>query len=254
MSVVKIEIQENVLSLCLNRADKMNALTFEMYRDMAEAIEQAKDNPQVRCILIKGEGKSFTAGNDLQDFSGSSEAAHLADTVRFMHALKDTPLPVVAQVHGLAVGIGTTLLLHCDLVYCSEDCRFVLPFIDLALVPEFASSYLLPKIAGHRKASEWLMLGKPFNAAEAMQFGIVTQVHRASALSEQVNRALNELVAKPRMALQHTKALMKSDRDQVTGLMNEELDVFIDQLSSPAAKEAFSAFIEKRKPDPAKFN
>lgn len=254
MSLIKIEQQQQVLVISLNRPHKMNALTFEMYVQMAEAIEQASQDSQLKAVLLKGEGESFTAGNDLQDFAGSTEKQQLADTERFMHALKDCLLPVVAQVHGLAVGIGTTLLLHCDLVYCSDDSKFVLPFINLALVPEYASSYLLPKIAGHRKASEWLMLGEPFGAKEAVDFGLVNQSTEADELQELVQRVLAKIVAKPRQAMAQTKALMKYDHQRVNQHMNKELDVFVAQLGTEAAKEAFSAFLEKRKPDPAKYN
>jgi len=254
MSSIKIEQQQQVLVISLNRPEKMNALTFDMYRQMAQALEGAGKNKQLRAVLIKGEGGSFTAGNDLQDFAGSTEKQQLADTIAFMHALKDCPLPVIAQVRGLAVGIGTTLLLHCDLVYCSDDSKFVLPFINLALVPEFASSYLLPKIAGHQKASEWLMLGEPFDAAEAVNFGLVNQSTGPDELEAVVQQVLAKIVAKPREAMSQTKSLMKYDHRQVTQHMNIELEAFVAQLGSDAAKEAFSAFLQKRKPDPAKYN
>ncbi|WP_438863910.1 enoyl-CoA hydratase [Neptunicella sp.] len=254
MSHIKIVQQQHCLTISMDRVERKNSLTFAMYQQMADAIIQAEQDDEIRVILIKGEGDCFTAGNDLSDFASASENAALGQTVRFMKALMNCTKPVVAQVHGLAVGIGTTMLLHCDLVYCEENTQFVLPFINLALVPEYAASYLLPRLAGHRKAAEWLMLGEPFNANQAEQFGLVNQSLDTQALTEHVNQVIAKLVSKPRQAMRSTKALMKSDGDNVMTHMDEELDIFIQQLESEAAKEAFNAFLQKRRPDPAKYN
>ena len=154
MSHILTHIEDHVLHIVINRVDKKNALTRSMYQQMADAIFDAKHHPDIRVILLKGHGDCFTAGNDIQDFASKEESEHVAETAAFMRALMDCEKPVIAQVHGVAVGIGTTMLLHCDFVYAQPNTRFVLPFINLGLVPEFASSYLLPKMAGHVKASE----------------------------------------------------------------------------------------------------
>lgn len=254
MSYIQHHIEHQVLHIQMNRPQKKNALSFQMYADMADLLLSVEQMPEVRAVLIKGDGRDFTAGNDLADFASAPGHEQLAPTVRFMNALMTCPLPVVAQVQGLAVGIGTTMLLHCDLVYCSEDSRFCLPFIDLALVPEYASSYLLPRLVGHRKAAEWLMLAEPFDAHEALHVGLVNKVLPSQTLQEEVNHVLGKLVSKPRQAMAFTKSLLKANHDEVAEHMNDELDLFIEQLGTPAAKEAFAAFIEKRRPDPKIYN
>ncbi|GAB3024033.1 enoyl-CoA hydratase [Bowmanella dokdonensis] len=249
MSHVLIKKADQVLHIGFNRPDKKNALNFQMYRQLAEALEEVAQDPDLRAVLIRGEGKDFTAGNDLSDFARSPDHEHIRETVRFMTALMHCPLPVVAEVRGLAIGIGTTMLLHCDLVYCAADSRFSLPFINLALVPEYASSYLLPRLVGHRKAAEWLMLGEVFGADEALTFNLVNKMVPAEQLDELVAKTLSSLVAKPKQAMQLTKALMKSNGNDVTSHMHEELACFVKQLATPAAREAFAAFLEKRAPD-----
>lgn len=254
MSEILIQQNNQVLEIIFNRADKKNALTHAMYQQMAEALEQATASEQIRAVLFKGEGQDFTAGNDLNDFAKASGPEQVEQTVRFMTALMKCPLPVVAQVQGMAVGIGTTLLLHCDLVYCADNARFSMPFIDLALVPEYASSYLLPRLVGHRKAAQWLMAGEPFDGKEAVQFGLVNQALPVAELDDKVKKVVQNLVSKPRQAMKLTKLLMKTSHQEVTKHMHNELDLFIRQLKSAPAKEAFSAFLEKRKPDPSRYN
>ncbi|AWL11609.1 2-(1,2-epoxy-1,2-dihydrophenyl)acetyl-CoA isomerase [Saliniradius amylolyticus] len=247
--MISIDHKQAVLVLTLKRSEKKNAITLPMYAAMADALEKAKEDESLRAVLIRGEGADFTAGNDISVFAEAGNE-HLGDTVRFMHALKNCPLPVVAQVQGRAIGIGTTLLLHCDLVYCADNAQFSLPFVDLALVPEYASSYLLPKLVGHRKAAEWLMLAEPFGAEEAREFGLVNAVISETELEASAWQAALKLAAKPKYALALTKKLMKYEQQAVTAHMNEELDFFLEQVQSPAAKEAFQAFLEKRTPDP----
>jgi len=251
MASVISDSRHSILTITLNRADKKNALTRDMYQMMADLIKGAEDDG-VKVIRIKGEGSCFTAGNDISDFARKGDGEHVSETAAFMRALCDCPLPVVAQVHGLAVGIGTTMLLHCDLVYSAPDARFVLPFINLGLVPEYASSYLLPRLAGRRKASEWLMLGEPFDAQEAKEFGLVTAIV-ADNLEATVINVCEKLAAKPAFALRHTKALMTNESEAVHQQMNEELDVFIEAMATEAAQEAFDAFLHKRPVNPEKF-
>lgn len=254
MDEVLVSFNDHVCTITLNRESKKNALTYEMYSTVGNAITEAQQNQNIKAILINANGNCFTAGNDMGDFAKSANEERLADNVLFMNALINCKLPVVASVSGLAVGIGTTLLLHCDLVIASKSARFVMPFVDLALVPEFASSYLLPKLAGHRKASKWLMLADEFDCKEAEQFGLVSEVVDDKDLISRTDAILEKLVNKPKQALIQTKALMKNDLEEILLHMNDELDIFVHQLSSVAAQEAFLAFIEKRKPDPAKYN
>jgi enoyl-CoA hydratase/carnithine racemase len=207
---------------------------------------------EVRAILIHGARDCFTAGNDLKDFlegpSGASQA------LRFVSALSKVGKPVVAAVGGPAVGIGTTLLLHCDLVYASRDARFHLPFVPLGLVPEAASSLLLPRTAGYQRAAAWLLLGQAFTADEALAAGIVTEVVSQETLLERARAAAKALVALPPESVRLTKQLMKRPvAAEVAEQMAEEARVFGERLQSAEAKEAMAAFIEKRKPDFSRF-
>lgn len=251
MSDVIINISGPVLEIILNRPDKKNALTQAMYQTMSDAIESAQQEDNVRVVIIKGQGNCFTAGNDLHDFvaTGNSDDQQLKNP--FMQSLIECQLPIVAQVQGLAIGIGTTMLLHCDLVVCADNARFTMPFVDLGLVPEFASSYLLPKLAGHRKASKWLLLGESFGPEEAEECGLVTDIVALDQLQEATDAMVKKLVLKPKMSLVESKKLMKSDQGEILLHMFKELDIFVRQLNSPAAKEAFNAFLEKRTPDRA---
>lgn len=253
MELIQTQQSDGVLTIAINRADKKNALTREMYQSMADAIRSVKENSAIKVIRIRGEGSCFTAGNDISDFANRQDGEHVGETAAFMAALAETPKVVIAQVHGLAVGIGTTLLLHCDFVYCATNTRFVLPFINLGLVPEYASSYLLPRLAGHRKAAEWLMLGEPFGADEACHFGLVTKVVDTDELAQTVDEVCAKLVGKPAFSLVQTKYLLKNDADDIQQQMNEELDVFIEAMGTEAAREAFDAFLKKRPINPEKF-
>jgi enoyl-CoA hydratase/carnithine racemase len=252
MSHVKVELLNRVLSITLSRPEKKNAISRDMYEDMAHAIGQVKHNQEIALVLFKGEGDCFTAGNDMQEFASVNAGLELRDNTLFMQALLECEVPVIAQVQGMAVGIGCTMLLHCDLVYCSPETRFVLPFINLALVPEFASSYLLPKLAGHRKASQWLMLGEPFAAHEAEQCGLVSQIVEAKELNGFVETVVAKLLTKPQYALRQTKQLMKSEQAKIQLHMKDELDIFSELLVTEAAQECFNAFLQKRKPDQRK--
>ena len=253
MSHVSTEIRQQCLTITLNRTDKKNALTCDMYQEMANAILGVRNDSDTKVVLIKGEGDCFTAGNDIGDFAQQQDNAQVPETSAFMHALAECRLPVIAQVHGLAVGIGTTLLLHCDFVYATPDTRFVLPFINLGLVPEYASSYLLPRVAGHIKAAEWLMLGEPFSAEEAYHFGLLTKVVKQEEMQQTVQSTVDKLVAKPSFSLKQTKALLKGNEERTKQQMNEEFDIFLEALGTTAAQEAFDAFLKKRPINPEKF-
>jgi enoyl-CoA hydratase/carnithine racemase len=223
-----------------------------MYAAMTESLAVAEAVGVVRAILIHGSRDCFTAGNDLKDFlegpSGASQA------LRFVSALSKVRKPVVAAVAGPAVGIGTTLLLHCDLVYAAPDARFQLPFVPLGLVPEAASSLLLPRAAGYQRAAAWLLLGQAFTAEEALAAGIVTEVVPRETLLERARAAATALAALPPESVRLTKQLMKQPLSaEVAGQMAEEARLFAERLQSAEAKEAMTAFIEKRRPDFSRF-
>lgn len=253
MSHIVVESTHGIFSISISRADKKNALTQVMYKQMGQAIIDAQQDDKVKVILLKSQGDIFTAGNDMHDFAKINQTAsddkNVDDNLIFMRALMECKLPVVAQVQGLAVGIGTTMLLHCDIVVCSDKSRFSMPFVDLGLVPEFASSYLVPQMAGHRKASKWLLLGETFNAQEAEQNGFVSEVVTLDNLHQRVEQITHALALKPKQALLSSKALMKSDQGKVSTQMRNEMEVFVKMLKTTAAQEAFNAFIEKRSPD-----
>lgn len=254
MSLIIKEIIDECLVLSMNRPEKRNALNDDMYQQLADEIRAHQDDPTIKVLYIKSSSEHFTAGNDLAKFASVTEKDELNATLAFLMALAEFPMPVVAEVRGMAVGIGSTMLLHCDFVYCDETAKFALPFVDLALVPEYASSMLLPQLVGHRKASEWLMLGEPFGPNEAEQFGLVNKVVSSDSLSGQSFDTIRTLCQKPRIAMRNTKALMKSNAETVKSHIDKEIDIFIEQLKSVPAKEAFTAFLEKRKPDPARYN
>lgn len=250
-------IAETAARICriqLNRADKKNALTADMYQALADAIAAAEADAQVRVLLIHGRPDCFCAGNDLKDFLERPPHGEDSPVFRFLKALSTAQKPVVAAVGGPAVGIGTTMLLHCDLVYAAPETRFQLPFVTLGLVPEAASSLLLPACAGYARAAELLLLGQPFTAEKALAAGIVTEIIPAGELFEHARTATGTLAALPPSSVRLTKALMKRrTAAAVAEQMREEGELFRGQLAAPEAKEAMNAFFEKRKPDFSRF-
>jgi enoyl-CoA hydratase/carnithine racemase len=238
----------------LARPDKKNAITAEMYGQLAEALTAADANPQVRAILLHGTAECFTAGNDLSDFLERPPTEGSATVWRFFEVLPQLKKPIVAAVGGPAVGIGTTLLLHCDLVYAAPNARFQLPFVQLGIVPEFASTFLLPLIAGYQRAAELVLLGQPFSAQKAHEAGIVTEVVPQEKLLERAREAAHALAALPPESIRLTKQLMKKRYGQAVGeTIAEEGRIFRERLASPEAQEAMTAFLEKRKPDFSRF-
>ena len=237
-----------------DRIDKKNALTAEMYAQLGAALAAAEADTQVRAVLLHGTAECFTAGNDIGDFlkrpaGGVPPAKALFDVLPHMKK------PVVAAVGGPAVGIGSTLLLHCDLVYAAPSARFQLPFVPLGLVPEAASSLLLPMSAGYQRAAELLLLGQPFGVEKASAAGFVTEVVGEAELLERARAAARALAALPPESVRLTKALMK--RPLAPGIaeqMAEELRLFSQRVASPEAREALSAFLEKRRPDFSRFS
>ena len=240
---------DGVAEVRLNRPEKKNAILGEMYAAMADGILAAEGDAAVRAIVIGGEGGSFTAGNDLSDFLNRPGSDETPPVRRFMVALSRAEKPVVAAVDGLAIGIGTTLLLQCDLVVASTRSRFQTPFVNLGLVPEFASSMLLPARLGPQRAAELLLLAESIDASTARDFGLVNRVVDPAELDATAMDLARRLAAKPPEAMRQSKRLMREDPDRVLQRMEDENEVFGRLLGSPEAREAFTAFLEKRAPD-----
>ena len=250
MSLILTARDGPVLGIQINRPEKKNALTADMYAAIAEALNAVNADPGVRAVLIHGAGDAFTAGNDLHDFLANAPRYADAPVFRFLNAVSHVEKPLVAAVSGVAVGVGTTMLLHCDLVYAAEGTKFALPFVNLGLCPEAASSFLLPAIVGYQRAAELLLLGEPFDAQKAWQLGIVTEVVSADAVLARATEAAHKLAAKPAASVRITKQLMKRNwMPTIEATLAEEIRHFGERLGSAEAKEAFAAFLEKRKPD-----
>ncbi|AHN75148.1 enoyl-CoA hydratase [Pandoraea pnomenusa] len=255
MEDVLVQRQGAVQVLSFNRAHKKNAITAAMYAQLAEGILAAEADPTLRVILIQGHPEAFSAGNDLEDFLKHPPTDGDAPVFRFLYAISEATKPIVAAVSGNAVGVGTTMLLHCDVVYAAETARFSLPFSQLALCPEAASSWLLPRVAGYQRAAEKLLFGEPFDVNEAVAMGFVNRVVPVAELSEYAARRAAQLAAMPAGSLRVTKQLMKGDSARnVRERIGEEALEFGKRLVSPEAREAFTAFFEKRKPDFTQFS
>jgi enoyl-CoA hydratase/carnithine racemase len=250
MTAVLIHTEAGVTTLTLDRVAAKNALTGDMYAAMADALAVAATDPSQRVVLIQGHASVFTAGNDIGDFMNNPPTQAGAPVHRFLEAIAAFPKPLLAAVCGPAVGVGTTMLLHCDLVYAGDNAMFALPFVNLGLCPEAASSLLLVQLMGHQRAAQALMLGDPFSAEAALEVGLVNSVLPPTEVNAYAQKQAQRLAAKPAEALMQTKRLMKSHQaESVRSAMGAEGEVFKRLLTAPAAKEAFSAFLEKRKPD-----
>lgn len=243
-----------ILTIEFNRPDKKNAITTAMYQALADALDDGQGNDAVRAIVLTGKPEIFTAGNDLEDFLSNPPVSDAHPTIRFMRALRAADKPVLAAVAGAAIGIGTTLLLHCDMVYAADNARFSLPFSQLGLCPEFGSSLLLPRLAGHQRAAEKLLLGEPFTAQEAREMGLVNQVLPPEQLLPFVQAQAARLAMLPAGSLRTTKRLLKGGQEALDARMAEELECFGRMLGAPEAREAFTAFFERRKPDFSRFS
>ncbi|WP_331346078.1 enoyl-CoA hydratase [Cellvibrio sp. UBA7661] len=246
--------EARVLTLSLNRPERKNALTLAMYGALADLIKNADMDGEVRVIVLTGTDEFFTSGNDLMDFMNEPEIHEHHPVVRFMEALRDCGKPVVAVVRGHAVGIGTTLLLHCDLVYAADDARLQLPFVNLGLCPEYASSYLIPRLVGQQKAAELFFLGEPFSGADAANLGIVTKAVPWDELTEYAKTKIARLAQQPPGAVRRTKALLRAaTRVAVDASLSTEYTGFAAGLASEECKESITAFFEKRAPDFSRF-
>ena len=243
--------EDGVTTITLNRLARKNSITAAMYAALAEAVQAARDDAAVRVLVLQGHETVFSAGNDLGDFINQPPAmGSEAPVIRFMHALAACEKPVLAAVCGPAVGIGTTMLFHCDLVYAGDNAAFSMPFVNLGLCPEFASSLLVPQMFGYHRAAEALLLGEPFMAEAALEAGLVNRVLPPTEASAYAQAQARKLAAKPLGSLIETKRLMKKGQQaQVRAQMDEESALFGRMLREPAAREAFGAFMDKRKPD-----
>ena len=251
---VLISKENSILTITFNRPGKKNAITTAMYQTIANALKDAECDAGVRAILFTGEQEIFTAGNDLDDFLKNPPKSTESSVYQFIQNLSHATKPVIAAVSGLAVGIGTTMLLHCDFVYAADTAKFSMPFTKLGLCPEFASSLLLPQIAGYQRAAEKLMLGEAFSAQEAFEMGFVNKVLPSSEVLAFAQAQAAKLVTLPTSSLRATKRLMKGKQiAAIEAKIKEESVLFSEMLLSSEAKEAFTAFFEKRKPDFTRF-
>jgi len=246
---VAVDVHDGVLTLTLARPHKKNALTNTMYGLLADALAAAEQDPDVRVVLLQGDGDSFTVGNDIGDFAAQASGAMVGalHVTRFLSALTRATKPIVAAVHGRAVGIGTTMLLHCDLVFVAEDALLSTPFVNLALVPEAASSRLLPACIGHQRAYALFALGETIDGRTAASWGLANEALPEPRLRAAARRAAEQLAARPVSAIAATKALMR-EPDAVEAQMQREMEFFERQLRSAEAREAFVAFAARRTP------
>lgn len=243
-----------ILHVQIHRPAKKNALDRAMYTALAEALRRADGDASCRVVLLYGTPEAFTAGNDLSDFAEHPPSGPESPVFQFLSALVAAETPIVAAVAGPAVGIGTTMLMHCDLVYAADSARFQLPFVPLGLCPEAGSSYLLPRIAGSAKAAEWLLLGEPFSATDALAGGLVNEVLLTSDVLPRAQARAERLAAFPAASVRLTKQLLRETTEAATAeTMQREFTAFAERLRSPEAAEAFAAFRERRAPDFSRF-
>ncbi len=250
MSDILTHIDAGVMTITFNRLDKKNSITSSMYAAMADAVAQAGADLAVRVVVFQGHESIFSAGNDIGDFLNQPPSTQESPVFRFLRGIATFEKPLVAAVAGPAVGIGTTMLFHCDLVYAGDNAAFSMPFVNLGLCPEAASSLLAPRMFGYHRAAEALLMGEPFFAEAAQEVGLVNRVVPPTEVNGYAQAQARKLAAKPLTSLMATKRLMKGgDQQAVLQKMDEEGQSFGRMLREPAAKEAFGAFMEKRKPD-----
>jgi enoyl-CoA hydratase/carnithine racemase len=250
MSDILTHIDAGVMTITFNRLDKKNSITSAMYAAMADAVDQAAADASVRVVLFQGHESIFSAGNDIGDFLNQPPTTQESPVFRFLRGIASFQKPMLAAVAGPAVGIGTTMLFHCDLVYAGDNAAFSMPFVNLGLCPEAASSLLVPRMFGYHRAAEALLMGEPFFAEAAQEVGLVNRVVPPTEVNGYAQAQARKLAAKPLSSLVETKRLMKGGAQQeVLQVMAEEGKSFGRMLREPAAKEAFGAFMAKRKPD-----
>ena len=242
---IKHSIENGVLTVTLNRAEKQNALTNDMYMTMVGIIRQGDSNNDVKLLVLEGEGANFTAGNDIADFLAADMPIEELGAVVWLRTLSTFSKPIIAKIKGNSVGIGTTCLFHCDLVYADTTTKFNMPFTQLALCPEAGVSMLLPRLVGHAKASELLLLGKRFNAAEAHEMGLINQVTEPEELDEVVAEVIAQLTRLPQESVILTKQLIKTEAEPLADRMTREFALFEKQLKGETAKAIFNKFLNR---------
>ncbi|MBP6850309.1 MAG: enoyl-CoA hydratase [Rhodoferax sp.] len=250
MSDILTDVTDGVMTITFNRPDKKNSITRAMYAAMADALVQAGAQDAIRVVVFQGGEAIYSAGNDIADFLERPPTTAESPVYRFLFGIASFPKPIIAAVCGPAVGIGTTMLMHCDLVYAGDNAAFSLPFVNLGLCPEAASSLLVPQMLGYHRAAEALLLGEPFMAEAALEVGLVNRIVPPTEANNLAQAQARKLAAKPISALVETKRLMKKGQAQlIQKQMAEEGESFSRMLGEPAAREAFTAFMEKRRPD-----
>lgn len=254
-SLVDIHRGAGIMRIGLNRPDKLNAINRQMYSDMAAALQQAEQDDTIRVVLFHGSADCFTSGNDLLDFAQDPPTGEDSPVFAFLDAISQATKPLVAAVNGPAIGIGTTMLLHCDLVYAGDNARFQTPFVNLGLCPEAASSLLLPRLAGYHRAAEMLLLGQPIDATRAYEMGLVNKVSSGKKVFQDALAQAQLLAKQPPEAVRLAKRLLKKNSDsRVAQVMRDEAENFVARLSTPEAAEALGAFFEGRPADFSRFS
>jgi len=251
---IKTAVLDGVYTIEIARPEKKNAFTQAMYQAMADGLLAAQADKAVRSVLLTGQPGIFSSGNDVEDFATRTQATSELSTFVFMKALMAIDKPVIAAVTGPAIGIGATILLHCDFVYVSDEAAISMPFVSLGLVPEFGSSWIVPQLVGNVRACELLLLGTPFTGADAVELGLANAVLPAGEVVTHARRVAERFNALPPGAVRETKTLLRRARNAVVPeVVETEARLFLQRLQTPEAKEAFSAFLQKRKPDFSKF-
>ena len=247
--LIKCTHSDGICFISFNRPDKKNAITLGMYQQLADSINTAANDEKVKVIVLGSENEHFTAGNDLGDFLKNPSMDESSAVYQFLQALICCPLPVIAAVQGFAIGIGSTLLLHCERVIAGESAVFAMPFINLGLVPEAGSSLLLPRLIGYQKAADWMLTGDTISAKDAFAAGFVSQLVPEGEVLHTAMAYAQKLTEKPRETLIEIKKLLRRDEEALEERVNVELELFVQCLNSAPAKEAMTAFIEKRQPN-----
>ena len=251
---IKTHTLNGVATIEIARPEKKNAITSVMYQEMADALRAAQSDAAVRAVLIQGQPEIFTSGNDLEDFMNAPPRDMTSPVFQFMFALLECEKPVIAAVNGAAIGIGTTMLLHCDFVYVADESRLAMPFVALGLVPEFASSLTVPALVGQRRAAELLLLGMPFNGEQAVEYGIANAVLPSKEVANHARRVAERFNALPPSGVRESKKLLRRvDDAKIREQIETEAAIFGSRLRGPEAQEAFQAFFQKRSPDFSKF-
>ncbi|EKU38302.1 MULTISPECIES: enoyl-CoA hydratase [Acinetobacter] len=248
---IQQHLDKHILTLTMSNPAKKNAINYEMYATLSLALDEAATNQDVHVVVLTGEGSAFTSGNDVNAFeTRDTTSTEPPSSIVFLKSLATFPKPIIAKVNGVAIGIGSTMLLHCDLVYASQNSIFQFPFVNLGLVPEAGSSYILPRLLGFARASEIILLGEKFSADQAKNYGLVNEIFEATELDEVVEVVATKLAHKPSQALQLSKKLLRDmPIDDLLNRIDHESTIFSHCLQSPEFKEALSAFQEKRKPN-----